>query len=142
MANRFGGHKGVMEICSVFWWLQPQKWWFLAPYIYLCYLLAHEIANTCRNMVLPRLIKLTYAWQVILGVRRTFLESWSMVFVAPAPKWAFFWPHISPFLLPAGSRNRENLLKYGVTLSNQTYLPMTGRLGGQMHVFGKLVNSF
>ena len=63
-------------------------------------------------------------------------------FWGSSPKIGDFWPHISPFLLPAGSRNRENLLKYGVTLSNQTYLPMTGRLGGQRHVFGKLVNSF
>ena len=63
-------------------------------------------------------------------------------FWGSSPKIDGFWPHISPCLLPACSWNRENMSKYGVTLPNQTYLPITGRFGGQRHLFGKLVNDF
>ena len=93
-------------------------------------------------MSLLCVIKLIFLLQFVWGVRETFLESCSVVFGAPALNWRISWPQISAILLPAALKNCIMLAKYVATLSNQIYLPITTRFGGQRDVFGELFSSF
>ena len=88
------------------------------------------------------LIKLKYLSQLVFcGQRHVFGDLFSG-FWSSSPKIGDFWPHISAILPPAASQNTKKLAKYVVTLSNQIYLPMTTRCGGQRHVFGELFSGF
>ena len=132
-----------LESCSVVFGAPALKLTNFGPKFQLyCLLQLHKILKSWHNMSLLCLIKLTYPWQLVFGVRDTFFGELFSGFWSSSPTIGDFWPQISAILLPAAWQNCKRLVKYVVSLSNQTYLPMTTRFGGQRVVFGELFSGF
>ena len=87
-----------LESCSVVFGAPALKLAIFGPKFQLyCLLQLHKILKSWHNMSLLCLIKLTYPWQLVFGVRDTFLESCSVVFGALALQLAIFGPKFQLF---------------------------------------------
>ena len=130
------------ELFSGFWSSSPKigKFWPQISAIFLpaawqnCKRLAKYVVTLSNQTYLPIITR--------FGVQRHVFGELFSGFWSSSPTIGDFWPQISAILLPAAWQNCKRLVKYVVSLSNQTYLPMTTRFGGQRVVFGELFSGF